>query len=345
MGSERPLSGGDRGLHVTCLITGGRLAAAPLVIGVDIAVARPSTLVALRGLEVETWAECASVDAMVEWIVKRQPKVVAIDAPCRLSQGVLADSRTGQKPYAGRVSDLDLRRRGISLYEVPAERGSAPGWMQLGFDLYDSLREVGFLLPAAVGMPGAGPPWMIEVYPHASFVTLLDGRPPSKRTPEGLRQRAQVLREQGLIWDGRSDHDGLDALAGALTGLRFLEGAATSVGHPTESLIWLPVKELRESYSHRVEGSAPVTQDDAPAGRARARPGRRTPGETTQPGYRNRNGQVVLRGTDIPGTDHCQYVYVLQCGMCEAEYGANGSDVWQRKCPTCQGGRPGLDYE
>ncbi|CAB4711976.1 MAG: hypothetical protein F2663_10180 [Actinobacteria bacterium] len=65
-------------------------------------------------------------------------------------------------------------------------------------------------------------------------------------------------------------------------------------------------------------------------------------GKTTREGYRNRNGQVNVRRTNIPGNDHLQVVYVLKCGRCGAEYGANGSDIFQRKCPRCQGGMPGL---
>ena len=65
---------------------------------------------------------------------------------------------------------------------------------------------------------------------------------------------------------------------------------------------------------------------------------------TTSPAYRNRNGQVVIRRTDLQGNDHNQRVYVLKCGNCRREYGANGSDIWQRKCPQCGGGRPGLSY-
>jgi hypothetical protein len=67
-------------------------------------------------------------------------------------------------------------------------------------------------------------------------------------------------------------------------------------------------------------------------------------GLTTEPGYRNRNSQTVLRSTGLAGTDHGQSVYVLQCGQCKHEYGANGSDIFQRRCPVCQGGRPGLVY-
>ena len=67
-------------------------------------------------------------------------------------------------------------------------------------------------------------------------------------------------------------------------------------------------------------------------------------GETTRPGYTNKNSQTVLRGTSLPGNDHNQYVHVLRCGSCGHEYGANGSDNWQRRCPACDGGALGLPY-
>jgi hypothetical protein len=66
---------------------------------------------------------------------------------------------------------------------------------------------------------------------------------------------------------------------------------------------------------------------------------------TTVPGYANRNDQRVLRKTDRPGNDHNQRIYILSCGKCGDEYGANGSDIWLRRCPACQGGAPGLDPE
>ena len=65
---------------------------------------------------------------------------------------------------------------------------------------------------------------------------------------------------------------------------------------------------------------------------------------TTEPGFKNSNGQIVLRGTGEPGNDHNQTVYVLRCDECGHEYGANGSDIWQRRCPSCQGGAKGLSY-
>lgn len=65
---------------------------------------------------------------------------------------------------------------------------------------------------------------------------------------------------------------------------------------------------------------------------------------TTTVGYVSKNGQQVVRATRQPGNDHNQYVYVLQCLECREEYGANGSDIWQRKCPRCGGGAPGLSF-
>ncbi len=77
---------------------------------------------------------------------------------------------------------------------------------------------------------------------------------------------------------------------------------------------------------------------------AESRPSKKGEGATTRPGYVNRNNQTVLRATTLRGNDHGQYVYVLKCGACSAEYGANGSDIFQRRCPECMGGMPGLEY-
>ena len=66
---------------------------------------------------------------------------------------------------------------------------------------------------------------------------------------------------------------------------------------------------------------------------------------TTRPAYKNPHGQVVLRDTGYPGTDHLQRIYVVQCQRCRHEYGANGSDIHIRKCPAYQSGAPGLRYD
>lgn len=64
--------------------------------------------------------------------------------------------------------------------------------------------------------------------------------------------------------------------------------------------------------------------------------------KTTDIGYMNRNKQEVLNKTDRKGNDKYQYIYILKCRQCGFVYGANGSDIWQRKCPKHQGGKNGL---
>jgi ribosomal protein L37E len=66
---------------------------------------------------------------------------------------------------------------------------------------------------------------------------------------------------------------------------------------------------------------------------------------TTRPGFVNRNEQKVLRKTDLPGNDHNQLVYILRCRRSGERYGANGSDIFQRRCSACGAGRPGLPID
>jgi hypothetical protein len=67
-------------------------------------------------------------------------------------------------------------------------------------------------------------------------------------------------------------------------------------------------------------------------------------GTTTQIGYINRNNQKYFGHRHQPGNDSGQYSYKLRCLLCDHEYGANGTDIFQRKCPKCQGGKPGIPY-
>ncbi len=245
-----------------------------VVIGIDVAAARPSTAVAVRTgraggrggrggaaapAAVVEWMEADhgrrdEVDALLAWIERHDPAVVAIDAP-------QAYRRPARPPAPQqRVCDRELMARRISLYPVPTraavDQGAArlPDWMKAGFDYFRRLRRAGFEIPddGAV-MPGAlgGPPAMLEVYPYGAFAALLGALPPSKGTRAGLRLRIMTLRHAGLEWDEYYDHDSLDALVAALTAWRFLQGRATPVGDAGEGLIWLPVPraELRDSYT------------------------------------------------------------------------------------------------
>ena len=67
-------------------------------------------------------------------------------------------------------------------------------------------------------------------------------------------------------------------------------------------------------------------------------------GDTTKIGYVNTNNQHCCGTLDISGNDYLQYAYKIECGKCGYVYGANGSDVFQRKCPECGGGKSGIPY-
>ena len=59
-------------------------------------------------------------------------------------------------------------------------------------------------------------------------------------------------------------------------------------------------------------------------------------------GYRNREGQQVIRKTEREGNAPGQRVFILHCTVCDHEYGADGCDIYDRLCPKCQDGPPGL---
>jgi hypothetical protein len=59
-------------------------------------------------------------------------------------------------------------------------------------------------------------------------------------------------------------------------------------------------------------------------------------------GYRNREGQQVIRKTNREGSAPGQRVFILQCTVCDHEYGSDGCDIYDRLCPKCQDGPPGF---
>lgn len=67
-------------------------------------------------------------------------------------------------------------------------------------------------------------------------------------------------------------------------------------------------------------------------------------GESVKIGFVNRHGQICTGHRGTPGTDHLQRAYRVECGLCGHAYGANGSDIHERRCPECQSGATGIDY-
>jgi hypothetical protein len=63
---------------------------------------------------------------------------------------------------------------------------------------------------------------------------------------------------------------------------------------------------------------------------------------TTDIGHVNKHNQQVLEDTGKPGNGANQRMYKLQCLECGEVYGANGADIWERRCPNHDNGCPGL---
>lgn len=67
-------------------------------------------------------------------------------------------------------------------------------------------------------------------------------------------------------------------------------------------------------------------------------------GVSVKIGEINHRGQLCCGTRQKEGTDHKQYAYKVCCTHCEHIYGANGSDMYERKCPKCQEGEPGIPF-
>ena len=63
--------------------------------------------------------------------------------------------------------------------------------------------------------------------------------------------------------------------------------------------------------------------------------------DTTKIGYRNPNDQVCLGQRDIHDYDTF-YVYEVYCLRCGELYCAYGQEMYQRRCPNCDGGSPSI---
>jgi len=67
-------------------------------------------------------------------------------------------------------------------------------------------------------------------------------------------------------------------------------------------------------------------------------------GSFVQIGYINRHGQRCCGHRGMSGTDHLQFAYKVECTLCGYVYGANGADMFERRCPECKKGNPGIRY-
>jgi predicted nuclease with RNAse H fold len=226
-------------------------------IGIDVGARELHTVVLTPEARLAAAVRFSSPSALIEWLQRIAPEggAVAVDAPLRTSEGLMADpefrATLTPPPPEGRyltyrVCDYQLARRGLPLYLVPYRYADCPGWMRAGFAVYDSLLTTGRWSLFEGGAPGNH---VAEVYPFAAFVALLGRIPPPKHTPDGRAARLAALAsrvEASAELTSLSHHE-LDAAAAALTARALWTGDAAWVGHRREALIVLPAP-LNERY-------------------------------------------------------------------------------------------------
>ena len=247
-------------------------------IGIDPTAGRKPMAYAVldRDLTLLAMAE-GDIDEVTAYLGGQQAAFVAVSAPRRPNQNLMKrdDLREALKPsprpgrWEGfRVAEYELRQRNIRIPRTPSNLDDCPGWMQIGFLIYQRLERLGYQDYAQEETPCQ----MLEVYPHASFAALLGLIPFTKNTLEGRLQRQLILHNQGIeipdpmrifeeitryrILQGVLPLDGLyspgelDALVAAFTAWAAATSpeTVTALGHPDEGQIILPVAEIQSKY-------------------------------------------------------------------------------------------------
>ncbi len=223
-----------------------------LYVGVDVALSRPTDIVAVNAdLEVKAYVQEYTPEAVAEYVANLGEAVwVAVDAPQRRNSGQMADpdfrSALSPPPKKGRhlncrLVEYELGGHGIPCYFTPREElATGQKWMQFGFDVYRELTKRGFT--EFGNEETLSDRLMMEYYPHASFCALVGGYPGKKGTMEGRRVRVEALAQHGMRREDLAylTTDGLDAAAGTVTAKALACGASCWLGDAEEGFIVLP---------------------------------------------------------------------------------------------------------
>jgi len=238
---------------------------------------RPLTYVAINQELKLLSISHGDIEQTMAFIAGQSSAVIAICAPSRPNQGLMQKEEIRQKlippPRPARwtnyrVAEYELRRRNITIPQTSTQENQCPRWMQMGFKIFQRLNKLGYHPFPNDNTQNQ----YLEVYPHASFTTLLGKIPYPKHSLEGRLQRQLVLYEYDLnvsdpmrfleeitrhrILTGSLPMDlllsaeELDALVAAFSAWRVINhpDQTTSVGDPQEGLIYIPTGELKSRY-------------------------------------------------------------------------------------------------
>ena len=206
-----------------------------LSLGIDVSVGRGQDWVLLdRGPAVVDTGRLqggAGLAADVSRLLdEHQPDLVAIDSPPAWGTA-----------HGSRLAERRLARLGIQSFGTPSDprKGENPfyAWMKVGFALFDAVAER-YPRYRRGRVRGSA----IEVFPHATAVTLAGCLPP--RGVSKVAWRRRVLASRGVASPALRSLDLVDAALAAVTGLEALRGRFAAVGDPDEGVIVIPARLL-----------------------------------------------------------------------------------------------------
>ena len=190
-----------------------------VVVGIDLAGVsrRPTGACSLRGFEALTALLFEDRD-ILDFVRRRKPDLVAIDAPLNLPPGRRSIEDRNDAHF--RPCDLELRRQKIPFF--PITLGPMRALTVRGIALRRLLEKEGFRV--------------IEIYPGGAQDVW--GIPRARHDLRKLRRGLLRLGVRGLAKDV-SEHE-LDAASGALVGFQFLKGETRVFGDFKTGAIIMP---------------------------------------------------------------------------------------------------------
>ncbi len=246
-------------------------------IGIDpTAGRRPFSYVALENdLSLLALGE-GEINEVLAFVAGQRQAYVAVCAPRQPNQGLMEQTavreRLNPPPKPGRwrgfrVAEYLLRLHNISCPQTGSIETDCPQWMQMGFALFRRLQSLGYQ-----PYPNEASLQWLEVYPHASFSSLLGMIPFPKNSLEGRIQRQLILYDRGLhipdpmrMFEEITRHRllqgilpledlhepaELDAMVAAYTAWQAANHPQDTclIGEAAEGQVVLPVSELKPSY-------------------------------------------------------------------------------------------------
>ncbi len=192
--------------------------------------AKPSTCAIIGyNLEVLTLFDCNSTDELLPLISPYNLGVVAIDSPLGFPKGLccLEQSCPCTQIGKGRLAEQELSKMGISSYYTTKKTIIKP-MIYKAISWARELRSLGLEV--------------IEIYPYASKVQLFGKPVPNKSSTIGLNQLKNLVSNLGFKKEVIEplNHDQIDAVIAAYTGLLWVKERTIEVGCKEESTIVLP---------------------------------------------------------------------------------------------------------